>query len=210
MAIKATCPYCGSKVSAPDDYAGKRQDCRRCGRRFVIRSEEELARAAEEDRRERKRREEDLAKIEFLEKLSGTAERGRPYYETFQTGDGAVRHFHPAAPSRHLGLRALADLLVIAAYTEALLCAAGLGLCVYLWSVDVIQGVPLLLTAITAWCVVGVALFVLLKCGSEVLALLADVGDRQRDVVQLLLDVRDNTDSVEHVDPVGRAGASSP
>ena len=40
----------------------------------------------------------------------------------------------------------------------------------------------------------GATLFLLLKSLGEVAFLLADVGDGQRDVVELLLDVRENTD----------------
>jgi hypothetical protein len=45
--------------------------------------------------------------------------------------------------------------------------------------------------------VAGLVLYLALKYLGELAFLLADVGDQQNDVVQLLLDIRDNTEPPE-------------
>ena len=60
-----------------------------------------------------------------------------------------------------------------------------------------IESVSLLIALMIAWLVIGIALYLLLKYLGELSFLLADVGDQQNDIVQLLLDIRDNTDRLD-------------
>lgn len=117
-----------------------------------------------------------------------------PYYERYQTGLQAVRHYNPNAPSRFLRLRALSDLLILSAYLVVMLAMSGAGLTVYLKIVGVLPSVSLLLLCLIGWTILGTVSYLILKYLGEVAFLLAGVGDLQDDVVQLLLDIRDNTD----------------
>lgn len=196
MAIKASCPYCSKGFTAPEEYRGARVECPKCHRRFVLKTPEEVEAALEEERRSQKKHEEDKEKIELLERLaSRSAHRaGKPYYEEFQTGTQGVRHFHPRSPSKFLRLRNLSDFLLLGAYVQLLLCATGLGAQLYLLISGVLPGLALFLVLAVAWMVVGTSLYLLLKCLAEAAFLLSEVGDQQNDIVQILLDLRDNTD----------------
>jgi DNA-directed RNA polymerase subunit RPC12/RpoP len=196
MAIKASCEYCHKKFIAPEQYRGKKIECPACKRKFVLKTDEDLDAERKEAEASQKRKEEDQEKLALIEKIDsrGQHRSGRPYYEEFQTGQEGVRHFNPRLPSRFSGLRELSDYLVIGAYVEILLVSLGIGLVIYLRIIGLIQAVSLLFLFVVIWLVVGTGLFLLLKYLGELAFFLADVGDQQRDTVQLLHDLRDSTD----------------
>jgi uncharacterized Zn finger protein (UPF0148 family) len=196
MALKASCTFCKKTFSAPEEYQGKKVECPSCGRRSVLRTEAELHAAAEQEQELRRKRQDDREKLALIERMEARGRKGsgKPYYEEFQTGVEGVRHFNPREVSRYIGFRNLSDLLVLGAYVELLLVAVGVGSIVYLKLDGTIGSVPLLIALIIVWLVIGIALYLLLKYLGELSFLLADVGDQQNDIVQLLLDIRDNTD----------------
>jgi DNA-directed RNA polymerase subunit RPC12/RpoP len=196
MALRTVCPLCKKGFSAPEEYHGRKIECPRCGGRVVVQTDEDRKAEAEKAELERKRQARDREKIALMERQVSRRLRkgGRPYYEEFQTGVGGVRHYNPAAPSRFLRVRALSDLLVLGAYVEILLVAAGLGVTVYLWVSGTIPSAPLLILCAIGWLAAGTAGYLLLKYLGEIAFLLADVGDQQNDLVRLLLDIRENTD----------------
>ena len=196
MAIRASCEFCKKSFSAPEQYRGRKVECPGCGRRFVLRTEQELREAQKESEATERRKEEDREKLALIERVGarGSRRTGRPYYEEFQTGQESVRHFNPRSPSRFLRFRALSDFLVLGAYVEILLVSAGIGLVIYLRLCGLIGSVSLLFLLIIVWVIVGTGLFLFLKYLGELAFLLADIGDQQNDIVQLLHDLRDNTD----------------
>ena len=203
MAVRTACPYCRKTFSAPDEYRGRKVDCPRCGRRNVLRTPEDLDRAAEDAAHEEKLLEADREKIALIESVqAGTGKRrGRPYYEEYQTGNQAVRHFDPRAPSRFVRLRTLSDFIVVGAYVELLLALVGIGLTFYLWLRGIIPAGSLLILCVIAWIMVGAALYLLFKGLGELVALFIDLADQQADTVRLLLDIRENTDEEEERPP---------
>jgi hypothetical protein len=160
--------------------------------------------ATEQSVQDRKRAD-DRERLALLEKLESRPERRtrRPYFEEYQTGAEAVRHFNPRAPSRYLRFRSFSDILVLGAYVELLLCALGMGLLVYLRIDGVIQSASVLLVLLTVWLILALGLYLALKYLGELAFLLSDLGDQQNDLVQLLLDLRDNTDTAAPPDSSG-------
>lgn len=199
MAVKTSCSYCKKSFSAPEELRGKKIECPSCGRRFLLRTEEDLHAVEERAEADKKKREEDWEKLALLEKIESRGQKkpGRPYYEEFQTGVEGVRNFNPRAASRFLRFRTLSDFLVLGAYVEILLVAVGIGLMIYLKISGLITSVSILFALVVAWLLVGTGLFLFFKYLGELAFLLAEVGDQQNDVVQLLLDLRANTDSKE-------------
>jgi DNA-directed RNA polymerase subunit RPC12/RpoP len=195
MAIKNTCPSCKKGFTAPEDYLGKKVDCPRCGNKVLLSSPEEIQRSLDAAKEIQRQREDDQERLALIERMEVRRRRPRSYHESFDVSAGAVRHFNPAAPSRFLRMRTVSEALALLAYLEVLLAVLGMGLTVFLKLEDVISSIPLMLIALIAWAVVGSALFVGLKFLSELAFLLSDVGDQQHDVVQLLLDLRENTES---------------
>ena len=195
MAVKSVCPSCKQSFSAPDDYLGKKVECPRCGHKTLLRSPEELRELEEVQAARQKKIEEDQQKLALIERMSFSRRRAsRPYYETFGTGQSAVRHFNPNAPSRFLRFRALSELLIFFAYLEILLTMMGIGLTIYLKISGAIPSVSILLLCLVGWVILGTTLYLGLKFAGELAYLLSDVGDQQNDLVQLLLDIRENTD----------------
>lgn len=194
MAVRTTCPRCGKRFSAPDEYRGRKESCPRCGHRFILRSAEDERAEREEQQQARRREEEDRRRLALIEQQEERIRRrgGQPYYERYQTGQDAVRHYDPNAPSRFLRLRALSDVLIVAAYFAAMLAMVGAGLTLQLKIDGTIESLPLLLVLLAGWVAVGVLLFLVLKVLGEMAFLMADLGDHQSDVVQLLLDIRDD------------------
>ncbi|MBI4601089.1 MAG: hypothetical protein HY721_03925 [Planctomycetes bacterium] len=197
MALKASCAHCKKTFSAPDEYRGRKVECPSCGRRFVVRTDQEIQAEADQEESLKRKRDEDRDKLALIERMQarGGKRPGRPYYEEFQTGSEGVRNYNPRAPSRFLRFRNLSDFLVLGAYVELLLVALGVGLLVYLWISGILESASVLLVLIVGWLVVGVGLYLFFKYLGELAFLLADIGDQQNDVVQLLLDVRENTDA---------------
>lgn len=197
MAIRTSCPGCGKRFSAPEEYLGKRVDCPRCRYRVVVRTADEVEaeRRVEEERR--RRLEEDRRRLALIEQAARRADASRPYYERFQTGADRVRHHHPGAPSRFLRSRALADWLLLTAWLVLFLALAAIALTLWLGIGGAIASPALVGIALVGGVIFAAVSFVLLKFLAEVAFLLAEVGDRQQEIVQLLLDLRDNTDVPE-------------
>ena len=197
MAIKNICPRCKKAFSAPDDSLGKKVECPACGHRSILRTLEEV-KELENVQNERQRKiEEDRDRLALIEKMESRGRGSRPYHEEYGITSESVRHFNPNAPSRFLRVRALSELLVLGAYLVVFLVLLGMGLTVYLKITGVIGSIPVLLLGLLGWAIGGVVLYLALKYLGELAFLLADVGDQQNDVVQLLLDVRDNTEPPE-------------
>lgn len=196
MAVKTHCPRCKKVFSAPEDRLGRKVECPLCEHRFVLRSPEEI-RAMEEVQLERQKQlEEDQRRIDFIERMDLRHQRSsRPYYETYGIERRAVRHFNPNAPSRYLRCRALSDVFLLSAYVVLLLVLLGIGLTIYLKLAGIIPSVALMVLCLAAWSLIGIALFLGLKFAGELAYLFSDLADQQRDVVQLLLDLRENTES---------------
>ena len=193
MAVKNICPKCKKNFSAPDNYLGKKVECPRCGHRSILRSPEELRELEEVQSARQRKIEEDRERISLIEKMEAR-KGGRPYYEEYGVGVDAVRHYNPNAPSRFLRVRALSELMILGAYLTVFLILMGIGLTVYLKIAGVIASVPVLLVCLVGWAILGVLLYLALKYLGELAFLLADVGDQQNDLVQLLLDIRENTE----------------
>ncbi len=197
MAIKNTCPKCRKSFSAPENYLGKKVECPACGHRSILRSQEEIRELEEVQTARQRKIEEDQHRIALIEKMESRGREGRPYYEEYGIGIEPVRHYNPNAPSRFLKVRALSELFIVGAYLSAFLVLMGIGLTVYLKAIDVIPSVPILLLCLVGWTVAGTVLYLGFKYLGELAFLLADLGDQQNDVVQLLLDVRENTEPRE-------------
>lgn len=199
MAIRASCDHCRKNFTAPEQYRGRKIECPSCHRRFVLKSADDQEDTLKEEAAAQRKKDEDREKLALIERMDSRGERrsGRPYYEMYQTGREGVRHFNPRSPSRYSRMRALSDFLVLGAYLEILLACVGMGLVVYLRIAGVFTSLPVLFLLIVAWLIVGTGLFLFLKYLGELTFLLADVGDQQNDAVQLLMDLRDNTDEQE-------------
>ena len=197
MAIKNTCPKCKKSFSAPDESLGKKVECPICAHKMILRSQEELQELEEVQSARQRKIEEDREKIALIERMEVRGRGARPYSEEYGISPRSVRHFNPNAPSRFLRVRALSELLLLGAYLSMFLVLLGMGLTVYLKIVDVIPGVPLLLVCLLGWALGAVVLYLGMKYLGELAFLMADMGDQQNDLVQLLLDIRDNTEPQE-------------
>jgi len=194
MAVKNVCPKCKKNFSASEDSLGKKVECPRCGHRSILRTAEELKELQDVQTARQRKIEEDRERLALIEKIEARNRGGRPYYEEYGVGTEPVRHYNPNAPSRFLRVRALSELLVLGAYLVVFLILMGMGLTIYLKIAGAISSIPVLLLCLVGWAVVGVVLYLALKYLGELAFLLADVGDQQNDIVQVLLDIRDNTE----------------
>ncbi len=199
MALKASCPFCKRNFSAPEEYRGKRVDCPSCARKVLVQTQDEVqAEEAQQEALQRKR-EEDRDKIALIERMDSRARHraGRPSFEEFQTGSHGIRNFNQRVSSKFQRFRALSDFLVLGAYLELLLVGVGLGLLIYLKISGVIHDVALFFSVVLIWLIAGAGLYLFFKFLGELACLLADVGDQHNDMVQLLLDIRENTQHEE-------------
>lgn len=197
MALKASCPHCKKGFSAPEEYRGRKVVCPGCGRRIPVQTEEEIQAKLSEEREAERLREADREKIALIERMEARGQKrsGKPYYEEFQTGRDAVRHYNPRGSSRFARFRALSDFLVLGAYLEGFLVCVGIGLGIYLRVAGIVASAAVLFSLLIGWLVLGTVLFLLLKYLGELAFLLADVAEAQLDIVQLLQDIRENTES---------------
>ena len=133
--------------------------------------------------------EEKIALIEERER-----ERERRLSFTPQVGSTAsgARNFDPGSPSRFRKLRALSRFLLLASYLLLGLVIAGVGITIWQWRVGEIEGVDRLAVTLVIWLVAGGFIYTLFKFLGELAWLLADLGDHQSDVRNLLLDLRDD------------------
>jgi DNA-directed RNA polymerase subunit RPC12/RpoP len=197
MSVKNICPKCKKSFSAPDDSLGKKVECPGCGHRSILRTAEELKELEEVQTARQRKIEDDRERLALIEKMEARNRGGRPYYEEYGVGTESVRHYNPNAPSRFLRVRALYEVLILGAYLVVFLVLMAMGLTVYLKIINVIASIPVLLLCLVGFATAGVVLYLTLKYLGELAFLLADLGDQQNDLVQLLLDVRDNTEPPE-------------
>ena len=66
---------------------------------------------------------------------------------------------------------------------------------IFLKVTNVIASIPVLLLCLVAWSVLGTVLYLGLKFAGEFAFLLSDIGDLQKDLVQILLDISENTET---------------
>ena len=158
LALKTFCVFCKKSFSAPEEYRGKKVDCPACGRRFILQTEEDMHAVEEAELAARRKVEEDREKLALIERVeSRRGRKRRPYYEEYQTGVEGVRHFNPRAPSRFLRIRAISDFMVLGAYLEILLVAAGIGLMIHLKVTGGIASLSVFFALLVAWLVPGIA-----------------------------------------------------
>lgn len=189
MAIRTTCPNCKNEFSAQETYLGKKVKCPRCSARVAV-LEPAVRREQDVWQREQQQR---LELFEELEKKS----RETPSYATeYGTGIDPVRNFNPGAMSRFRKLRALSRFMILSAYLLLALVIAAAGVTVWLYNVGVIESVGVLVLIFLGEVLALLFFFCTFKFLGELSWLLADVGDHQLDVRNLLLDVREDLDRV--------------
>lgn len=103
-----------------------------------------------------------------------------------------ARNFDPGASSRFSKLRALSRFLLLAGYLLLGLGITGIGVTIYLWREGTITSPGVLALAIVGWVAASGFVFALFKFLGELAWLLADLGDHQVDVRNLLIDLRDD------------------
>lgn len=191
MAVRTTCSNCKKSFSAQDEYLGKKVKCPTCGVRVhLISADEAAARQQWED--EQKRR------IELIERMSQTPApaggNGKSYTVEYGTGVEPVRNFNPGAMTRFRKLRALSRFLLLTAYLLFGVVLVGAGLTVLLFRQGWIPSWELLVLAEIGWGLLLLFNFCLFKFLGEMAWLLADLGDHQIDVRNLLMDIREDSD----------------
>ncbi|MEM7165709.1 MAG: hypothetical protein AAF581_09610 [Planctomycetota bacterium] len=193
MAVRTTCSNCKQSFSAQDEYIGKKLKCPSCGTRVAIMKPEEVqAKKAWQDEQDQR-----IALIEKMSNGGGAAPKTDSYAAEFGTGVDRVRNFNPGALSRFRKLRALSRFLILMAYLLVGGVLLGAGLAIFLYHDGIIAS-PLTLTLILG----GGALFLLFafslfKFLGEMSWLLADLGDHQLDVRNLLIDIREEADRLQ-------------
>lgn len=194
MAIRTHCGKCDRVFSAQDDYVGKKIRCPGCGAKVDV--------LAPEDQRERKLREreedewrrEQQNRIELIESMD--RRKSESFARAYGTGTDRVRNYNPGAVSRFRKLRALSNFMILAAYLVGGLALSLGGVVIYLFQQGEIASIPLLVLALLGTVLVSLLVFCLFKFLGELAWLMADLGDHQLDVRNVLLDVRDDFDRV--------------
>lgn len=194
MAVRTTCHNCKQSFSAQDEYLGKKLKCPSCGTRVSIMEPEEIeakqAWKSEQDER--------IALIEKMTQGSSAGAGSRPRIESYAaeygTGLDRVRNFNPGALSRFRKLRALSRFLILAAYLLVGGVLLGAGLAIFLYHDGVITSGLTLTLILTGGMVFLLFAFSLFKFLGEMSWLLADLGDHQLDVRNLLIDLREDAD----------------
>ncbi len=132
-------------------------------------------------------------RLALIEEVEDARQKATPSYALeFGTGLDKVRNFNPGAVSRFRKLRALSRLMILGAdflFSVVLACAA---VVVSLYLEGTIEGTGVLMGILLALAVLMSFLFLLFKFLGELSWLLADLGDHQFDVRNLLLDLRDD------------------
>ena len=195
MAVRTSCPHCEKPFSAPEDYLGRKVECPRCGRKSVLRTPQEAERATQLAQEEQRRLEEDREKIAFLEEVeSRNRHRERSYYEEYGAIGYDDRYHGTRSPSRSVGLRALANFLLVGAYLELFVAAVGVGVTGYLWLTQWLTSTAVLVLILIAWALLGISFFFILKCLGELAHSLADLSDQQGRTLRMLFDARYESD----------------
>ena len=193
MAVRALCSKCKKSFSAQDEYLGKKIKCPNCGTKVPVLSPDQQ-KAKEAWQREQAER---LELLETMEEREKQKTMGASYAHELGTGLEPVRNFNPGAVSRFRKLRALSSFLLLGAYLmSALTLGAGVIL-FYLYQAEIIANVFLLSLSLVGVALGLVLFFCCFKFLGELSWLLADIGDHQLDVRNLLLDLRDDLDRMK-------------
>lgn len=145
-----------------------------------------MARDRESWRREQEQR------ISLIEERERQRDRRLSLADEVGSTAREVRNFDPGAPSRFRKLRALARFLLLASYLLLGIVLAGIGITLWLWREGVIVERGILALAVAGWLLGGGFIYFFFKFLGELAWLLADLGDHQLDVRNLLLDLRDD------------------
>jgi len=137
-------------------------------------------------------RQEQEQRISLIEERERQRDRRLSLADEVGATARGVRNFDPGAPSRFRKLRALARFLILSSYLLLGIVLAGIGITLWLWREGVIAERGILAIAIAAWLLAGGFLYSLFKFLGELSWLLADLGDHQHDVRNLLIDLRDD------------------
>ncbi len=205
MAVRALCDSCNKSFSAQDEYLGKKVKCPSCGTKVAVLSPDEL----EAKNTWRREQDERLELLEAMEERDRQKTMGTSYAVEFGTGLEPVRNFNPGAVSRFRKLRALSSFLLLGAYLGSVLLVGAGGLVVYLHYVGVIESVIVLTLSLLGMGIGLVIMFCCFKFLGELSWLLADLGDHQLDVRNLLIDLRDDLDRMKAGKPRPRQRARS-
>jgi DNA-directed RNA polymerase subunit RPC12/RpoP len=199
VAIHVVCPDCGKRISAPEDYTGKKIECPRCRRRIVLApvtsAEGTPGELGSPDEEADRRRLDLIARAEERAALASRRHGPEPKI---------VRR-----SARYLRLRSLSEFLLLASYLVAFLVMIAMGLTLYLGVTRVLDSPILVGILLIASFVIGVTLFLVLKTTGELTFLLADIADRQHDIAdQLLADrIEEGTIVIEGDDSSREGGA---
>ena len=137
-------------------------------------------------------RREQEEKIALIEERERERERRLSFAPHVGTTASGARNFDPGAPSRFRKLRALSRFLLLSSYLLLGLVIAGVGITIWQWRAGAVEGVDRLAVTLVVWLVAGGFIYTFFKFLGELAWLLADLGDHQNDVRNLLLDLRDD------------------
>lgn len=188
MAVWTTCPNCKKDFSAQDTYLGKKVKCPSCTAKVEV--------LPQQEQKEKGRwLDEQQKRLELYEELERDNARPQSFSVEFGTGLDRVRNYNPGAVSRFRKLRALSRFMILCAYllTGLIFGCGAVAVALFrdeLFSIGVLVGIQFVLALSLVFS------FCLFKFLGELSWLLADVGDHQLDVRNLLLDVRDDLDRV--------------
>ncbi|MCI0652412.1 MAG: hypothetical protein L0Z55_11070 [Planctomycetes bacterium] len=149
--------------------------------------EEEEARIAQE----KAWQDEQAKRIELIESMSKRERRSTG--AALASSPDRVRNYNPGAITRFRKLRALSRFMLLGAYLFLPLILCGLAACVYLYRQSEVDPAWLVLATL-GWTLLLLFAFFLFKFLGEMSWLLADLGDHQLDVRNLLLDLREYFD----------------
>ncbi len=192
MAIWTTCLSCRKEFSAQEDYLGKKVRCPSCGARVEVLDAGAREAADRKQLEDRRWQDEQAKRIELFENRA--RQERRSLAGEFGVSNDRVRNFHPGAVSRFRKLRALSRFMLLGAYLFLPLVLAGGAITVHLWRESGAGDPALLGLLLLGWLLLLCFSFFLFKFLGEMSWLLADLGDHQLDVRNLLLDLRDDMD----------------
>ncbi|MFN0060612.1 MAG: hypothetical protein ACKVX7_19330 [Planctomycetota bacterium] len=193
MAVRALCDKCHKSFSAQDEYLGRRIKCPSCGAKVKVLSPDELRAERHRRRAQKAWQEEQEQRIELIE-MRDRQRRGDGALTALGTGPDPVRNYNPGAISRFRRLRVLSSFLLFSAYFLVGLGIAGAGISLHLFRDGTIASLSVLVLVELGWLLGMLLMFALLKFSGEISWLLADLGDHQIDVRNLLLDIREDFD----------------
>ena len=190
MAVRTACTRCKKSFTAQEEYLGERVKCPSCGTRVLVLDDESRQQAASRAREREDWRKDQEERIRLVESRGGNERESLA--SEFGVSLDRVRNFHPGAVSRFRKLRALSRFMLLGAYLFLPMVLVGAAMTVLLFH-EIVDGNPLLLAVmLLGWLLLLVFSFFLFKFLGEMSWLLADLGDHQLDVRNLLLDLSDD------------------